>query len=802
MKRIVRFPIGIFLFLYPCYNFAQAPDLGTVADFVLFSTTGAIGNTGISHVTGNVGTNTGAITSFSNIDGVVHSPDGTTSVCATDLLNAYSQLNAAIPTAFPGVLLGDGVTLTAGVYSIPAAASVNNMLILDGEGNENAVFIFQVEGAFSSGASAEIKLINCARAANVFWKIEGAVSLAASTIMKGTIIANNAAISLGAGVTLEGRALSTTGAVAVNNVLAWLPADNGSTLLTGPVPPALASAACYTLFSSNGLVTNTGTTAVSGSIGTDFGGVSGFDPLLVNGTIHTVPDGSTSTCASDLLNVYNYLNALPYDIELLYPAQFGNSLVLTPHTYLMNGAVTFTDTLFLNAQGNPNAVFVIRTMGAIVTSINAQVVLINGAQARNVYWQVEGAVTVNENSAFKGTIVCNNAAVVLKTGTLLEGRAFTTAGALTTTSITASAVPAASISYAGYMYCSNGGTASVTFSGSVGGVYSSTAGLVIDAATGAVDLGASTPGNYMVTYSIVAVGDCLASSSSAGISIATAPEATISYPGNPFCSNTGVANVVFSGSPSGTYSSLPAGLSINTVSGAVDLAASTPGSYTITYTITTCSGGCGASNYTISTTFVIYLNTWTGGISNDWNTATNWAGNLVPTIGCADVTILSGVPYQPILGSGVAAIQNIIINPGSILTVTSATLQLSGTINNSGTFAVSDGAIELNGSETQTIPANAFQDNALKDLIISNSSSAGVILGGDLDIYGTLSFSGTGEKLTTNDSLTLKSNATNTARVGDMTGNSIIGKVVKDILILVRLQGSMAIHGNSYQRPP
>ncbi|MEP6948154.1 MAG: ice-binding family protein [Ginsengibacter sp.] len=772
------------LLCFPNVNFAQAPNLGTVANFVLFSVTGAIGNTGVSYITGNVGTNTGAITSFSNVDGVMHSPDGATAVCAADLLSAYAQLNTAAPTSTHSVLLGSGETLHAGVYSIPAAASVNNTLTLDAQGNENAVFIFQIGGAFSSGASAQINLINCAKASNVFWKIEGAVSLAAGTIMKGTIIANNAAISLGAGVILEGRALSTTGAVAVFGILAYIPIE--SPFLTGHAPPGLASTACYALFSANGLVINTGISAVMGDIGTNSGTASGYNSLNVTGTIHPGPDVSTGVCAADLLNVYNYLDTIPYDIELLYPAQFGNSLVLTPHTYLMSGAVTFTDTLFLNAEGNANAVFVIKTNGPISTGANAKVVLTNGAQARNVFWKVEGAVTLGVNSDFKGTIVCNNGAIVLNAGTTLEGRAFTTTGALTTSSIILTAVPAASISYARYTYCSNGGTASVTVSGSPGGIYSSSTGLVIDSATGTVNLAQSVPGAYTVTYSVAAAGGCSASYTTAGITIAAPPSATISYPGSPFCSNTGIAAVTFAGTTGGTYSSLPSGASVNPVTGAVDLSATAPGRYNITYTITRCSGACGDTDYTVNREIIINPNTWTGGISSNWYTPGNWAANALPVIACPDVTIPAGVPYQPVLNSGVFAIGNLFIKSGATLTIDNATLQIAGTINNSGTFTVYDGSVEMNGTQTQTIPANAFQNNALNNLIVSNSSTDGLFLRGDLDIYGSLTFTGTDVKLTTNDSLTLKSTATNTASIGNMTGNSITGNVTVERYIFAR----------------
>ncbi|MFZ4520927.1 MAG: ice-binding family protein [Bacteroidales bacterium] len=128
---------------------------------------------------------------------------------------------------------------------------------------------------------------------------------------------------------------------------------------------------------------------------------------------------------------------MPYDIELLYPAQFGHDLVLTPHTYLLNAATTFTDTLFLNAQGNATAVFVIKINGALSTNTYSKVALINGTQAKNVYWKVDGAVSINDYSLFRGTIVCNNGAILLKSGVRLEGRAFTTTGALSVSAITA-----------------------------------------------------------------------------------------------------------------------------------------------------------------------------------------------------------------------------------------------------------------------------------------------------------------------------------------------------------------------------
>ncbi len=434
---LLLFALVLSFLAFPKVNYGQAPNLGTAANFVLFSTDGAVSNTGISQITGNVGTNGGSSTAFGNVNGVMHDNDGASAQCAADLLIAYNQLNSAIPTYFPAPLLGDGATILPGIYSISGAAILNLDLTLDAKGDANAVFIFQIEGAFSTNAASEIHLTNGAKACNVFWKVEGLVSMASGSIMRGTIIANNAAIIMGTGDVLEGRALTTAGAITVDGVLAYTPVGCGSPTLTGPVAPDLASTACYALFSANGSVTNTGITTVKGDVGTNAGTTTGYDALLVSGMIHPIPDVSTATSAADLLKVYTYLNTLQPDIELLYPAQFGNDLVLTPHTYVMKAAAELTGSVYLNAQGNPDAVFVIQINGALSTSTYAKVILTNGAQSKNVYWKIEGAVSINNYSVFRGTIVCNNGALgALNTGVELDGRALTTSGSLTTNAIT------------------------------------------------------------------------------------------------------------------------------------------------------------------------------------------------------------------------------------------------------------------------------------------------------------------------------------------------------------------------------
>lgn len=418
------------------HNFGQSPNLGVAASFVVFTTNGAVTNTGSSFITGNVGSNVGGSTGFGNVDGIMHQQNSVTAQAAADLLLAYAVLDAAIPTSFPALLLGNGQVVTPGVHQISGNALLNSNLYLDAQGDANAQFIIQIEGTFSTNTNSKVVLQNGALACNVFWKVEGLVSMSAGSSMKGNILANNAAINLNSGDSIEGRLLSINGAIGVSGIFATIPQGCSIPLLYGPQNPTLAATACFVLFSGIGEVTNIGISSLSGDIGSNDGLTTGFDPLLVNGTIHPIPNSVTAASAASFSSLYNELTLLPYDIELLYPAQFGNDLVLTPHVYLMNAAVSFTDSLFLNAQGIPDAVFVFQVNGAFSTSTYATIVLQYGAQAKNVFWMINGAVTVNDYSVFQGTIV-SQGAINLMNGVTLLGRALTGVGAINTAAISA-----------------------------------------------------------------------------------------------------------------------------------------------------------------------------------------------------------------------------------------------------------------------------------------------------------------------------------------------------------------------------
>jgi pectin methylesterase-like acyl-CoA thioesterase len=119
-------------------------------------------------------------------------------------------------------------------------------------------------------------------------------------------------------------------------------------------------------------------------------------------------------------------------------------------------------------------------------------------------------------------------------------------------------------------------------------------GLSINAATGVVTVAATAvAGTYTVTNTVAAAGGCAAVTSTASFTLTAPTTATFSYAGSPFCkSSTTNPAPTITGTAGGTFSSTT-GLSINASTGAINLSASTAGTYVVTYTV---SGACGSSS--------------------------------------------------------------------------------------------------------------------------------------------------------------------------------------------------------------
>jgi len=183
-------------------------------------------------------------------------------------------------------------------------------------------------------------------------------------------------------------------------------------------------------------------------------------------------------------------------------------------------------------------------------------------------------------------------------------------GFTTSTGVTITQAPFAAISYQPAVVCNITHSVAtpnppvpVIRSGTPGGTFSITpaSGLPINATTGEINPSGATAGTYTVHYTAPGTGGCANYSATATVTVNSAPAATISYNGTPYCGSINTPQPVsLSGTAGGTFSST-AGLTINPATGAITPASSQPGVYTVTYAIAA-AGPCPGYSTTASVT--------------------------------------------------------------------------------------------------------------------------------------------------------------------------------------------------------
>ena len=122
-----------------------------------------------------------------------------------DLAYGDAVLRPAVPLPFADFA---GGSLPPGVYNATTAMgfTAGGTLTLDGGGNPDAVFIFQIGGALSVGASAQVALINGAQPCNVFWAVNGATTIGATSKFAGTVM-TSVGVTVGPEAASNGRLL-------------------------------------------------------------------------------------------------------------------------------------------------------------------------------------------------------------------------------------------------------------------------------------------------------------------------------------------------------------------------------------------------------------------------------------------------------------------------------------------------------------------------------------------------------------------------------------------------------------------
>lgn len=188
----------------------------------------------------------------------------------------------------------------------------------------------------------------------------------------------------------------------------------------------LGTAGSYSVLAGQS-VTNTGPSTLSGNVGVSPGTeVTGFPPGVTGGVIHSA-DAQALQAQADLTTAYD--NAAGQASDAAVGAELGGQ-TLTAGVYTASSSTQLTGPLTLDAQGDPDAVFIFQIGSALTTASNSSVVLLNDAQSCHVFWQVGSSAALGTNTSFVGTIMALTS-VTADTGATVEGRALARNGSVT-----------------------------------------------------------------------------------------------------------------------------------------------------------------------------------------------------------------------------------------------------------------------------------------------------------------------------------------------------------------------------------
>jgi hypothetical protein len=209
----------------------------------------------------------------------------------------------------------------------------------------------------------------------------------------------------------------------------------------------LGSTSNYIILAGS-LISNVPTSALTGDIGLSPASgsmISGFGAAEITGNVYAVdatgPAGSIvdevglTAAKNDLTDAYNEAAGLTSTDIVLLAGNIGG-LTLVPGLYKSTGSLEISSgDLIFDAQGDPDAVFIIQIASSLNTTSGREVILSGGAVAANIFWQVGTSATLGTTSVFKGTIMADQS-ISMNTGAIIEGRLFARIGAVTLSSNT------------------------------------------------------------------------------------------------------------------------------------------------------------------------------------------------------------------------------------------------------------------------------------------------------------------------------------------------------------------------------
>ena len=195
----------------------------------------------------------------------------------------------------------------------------------------------------------------------------------------------------------------------------------------GPPPVGLGTTQSFSVLGGQG-VTNTGPTILSRDLGTSPNpAITGFPPGIVLGTIHAA-DAVAGQAQSDLTTAYNDAAGRACDVVLT--GQDLGGLTLVAGTYCFSSSAQLTGTVTLDAQGDPNAVFIFQVGSTLTTASASTVDIINSARSCNVFWQIGSSATLGTTTDFVGNVLALTS-ISATTGATIDGRLMARNGSVT-----------------------------------------------------------------------------------------------------------------------------------------------------------------------------------------------------------------------------------------------------------------------------------------------------------------------------------------------------------------------------------
>ena len=190
-------------------------SIGSAATYCALGAT-TVTNTGNTICNRDVGVSPGtAITGFPPGTGTLHKGDASASAAQTAAHAAYTSAIALTPAVdLTGQDLG-GKTLTPNVYKFSSSAQLTGTLTLDGRGDKNAQFVFQIGSTITTASASKVVLLNGARACHVIWAVGSSATLGTTTAFQGDVLAV-ASITATTGVSNVGSLIALGAAVTLD----------------------------------------------------------------------------------------------------------------------------------------------------------------------------------------------------------------------------------------------------------------------------------------------------------------------------------------------------------------------------------------------------------------------------------------------------------------------------------------------------------------------------------------------------------------------------------------------------------